>query len=88
VRDDLPDWPRLESLLLASGARIAETGEVTVVGPGIGADPTLIARVLALVSPLVPHPGVRAAPQSVTVAVPPGVVDETVRTLHEALVIS
>src|SRR5262249_9949884 len=36
VRDDVPDWPRVERRLREDGCEVSESGEVTVVGPGMG----------------------------------------------------
>ena len=47
VRDDVPDWPRVEKRLCDAGAQIVERGEVTVVGAGVGSDAATVRRALA-----------------------------------------
>jgi aspartate kinase len=82
VRDDVPDWPRVERRLVDDGARVSEEGAVTVVGPGVGADAAAIARALeAAGAPL----GFDATPLRLTVYVAPDAVDEVTRRLHAAL---
>ena len=93
VRDDVPDWPRIEGRLRELGAFVEEVGEVTVVGPAIGADPTVVAKVAAIAAAQCGRPvEVRAAPQSVTVSVPAdlpeAVIGAVERTLHDVLVIN
>jgi aspartate kinase len=82
VRDDVPDWPRVERRLVDDGARVTEEGAVTVVGPGVGADAAAIARALeAAQAPL----GFDSTPLRLTVYVAPDAVDEVTRRLHAAL---
>ena len=85
VRDDVPDWPRVEQRFLAGGARIDEEGEVTVVGTGVGSDAATLRRALAAVggAPL----GFAAAPLRLSLYVAPEAVDEATRALHAALIV-
>ncbi|HUS63657.1 MAG TPA: aspartate kinase [Kofleriaceae bacterium] len=82
VRDDVPDWARVERKLVDDGARVSEEGEVTVVGPGVGGDPALLRRVLALADPVLGHD---AAPLRLSVQVAGERVDAVTRALHAAL---
>lgn len=84
VRDDVPDWPRVERRFLADGAHIAEEGEVTVVGTGVGSDAATLRRALAAIggAPL----GLGAAPLRLSLYVPPDAVDDATRALHAALI--
>jgi aspartate kinase len=81
-RDDVPDWARVERKLVDDGAQVSEEGEVTVVGPGVGGDPALLRRVLALAAPVLGHD---AAPLRLSVQVAGERVDEVTRALHAAL---
>jgi aspartate kinase len=83
VRDDVPDWPRVEQRFLADGARIAEEGEVTVVGTGVGSDPATLRRALAAVGVTL---GFGATPLRLSLYVPPDSVDDATRALHAALI--
>ncbi len=88
VRDDLPDWPRIEAQLLGGGALVSETAEVTVVGSGIGSDPASVGRLVALVAATgTAALCLRATPQSITVAVAPAVLEVAMRALHDGLVV-
>jgi aspartate kinase len=82
VRHDLPDWSRIEGRLKAAGASIGMQGEVTVVGPGVGSDPQLVARALALAAPVL---GYDAAPLRLTLYVDPPRVPGLQRALHAEL---
>jgi aspartate kinase len=81
VRDDVPDWPRVERRLSDDGARVSEEGTVTAVGPGVGADLALVRRALTLSAA---H-DYDAAPLRLTVYVPCDHVDDVTRKLHDAL---
>jgi aspartate kinase len=83
VRDDVPDWPRVEARFIGDGARIAEEGEVTVVGTGVGSDATTVRRALDAAGDVL---GFVAAPLRVSIYVAPERVDEVTRALHAALV--
>jgi aspartate kinase len=83
VRDDVPDWPRVEARFIADGARIAEEGEVTVVGTGVGSDATTVRRALDAAGDVL---GFVAAPLRVSIYVAPERVDDVTRALHAALV--
>ena len=83
VRDDVPDWPRVEARLVAAGASIEEHGEVTVVGTGVGSDAAIVRRALAAAGP---GAGWDAAPLRLTLTVAPDRVDDVTRALHAALV--
>jgi aspartate kinase len=78
VRDDVPDWPRVEKRFIDDGAELAEEGAVTIVGPGL--DAKLIRRVLSL-SPT----AWEAAPLRLTVYVECERVDEVTRQLHDMM---
>jgi aspartate kinase len=85
VRDDVPDWPRVERRLRDDGAEVLETGEVSVVGPGVG-DPAVIRRALEVVAAQVAPPLVYdATPLRLSLLVPTVAVDELQRALHAAL---
>ena len=83
VRDDVPDWPRVEQRLLAAGARIGEEGEVTVVGAGVGSDAAMLARALEAAGATL---GFAAAPLRLSVYVASERVDEVTRSLHARLI--
>ena len=82
-RDDVPDWPRVERRFTDAGARIDEEGEVTVVGPGVGADAATLSRALAAAGEVL---GFAAAPLRLSIYVACERVDEVTRALHAALV--
>jgi aspartate kinase len=83
VRDDVPDWPRVERRLVEAGATIAEEGEVTAVGNGVGSDAAAVAKAVAAVEAAgIAVAGVTASPLRVTLRVAPGGVDEAVRVVH------
>ncbi|MEO6953548.1 MAG: aspartate kinase [Polyangia bacterium] len=77
VRDDIPDWPRIAARFTS----VREVGEVTLVGPGIAADPELV-RVAATGAI-----AVSASASAITIDVPTDRVDDMTRALHEALVV-
>ncbi len=81
VRDDVPDWPRIERRLMEDGAELAEEGAVTIVGEGVGCDAALIRRALAAVT----HSDYSAAPLRLTLSVEPEGVDEATRALHDMI---
>jgi len=86
VRDDIPDWARVERRLVAAGATISEVGEVSIVGGGIGADPSAIEKALAACR----HAdlavlGWDASPLRLSLRVAEARVDDVVRVLHEEL---
>ncbi|MCA1665740.1 MAG: hypothetical protein LC659_15975, partial [Myxococcales bacterium] len=83
VRDDVPDWPRVEARLVAAGARLDERGEVTVVGTGVGSDAATLRRALAVAGEL--HEW-DAAPLRLTMTVASDRVDEVTRALHKELI--
>ena len=86
VRDDIPDWARVERRLGAVGALVSEVGEVTVVGGGLGADPGALERALGTCRAAdVPVLGWDASPLRLSLRVPEARVDEVVRLLHAAL---
>lgn len=82
VRDDVPDWPRVEERLAAAGA-IEERSEVTVVGAGVGSDAAVIRRALAAAGAV--HDW-DASPLRLTLTVDEARVDEVTRALHAALI--
>jgi aspartate kinase len=83
VRDDVPDWPRVEGRFAGAGARVAEEGEVTVVGPGVGSDAAVLARALAAAGETL---GFAASPLRLSIYVAPERVDDVTRALHAALI--
>ena len=82
VRDDVPDWPRVERRLTDDGARVTEEGEVTVVGTAVGSDPALVRRALAAAGEVTSWEG---SPLRLTVQLAPERVDDVTRALHAAL---
>jgi aspartate kinase len=82
VRDDVPDWPRVERRLADDGARVSEQGEVTVVGTQVGSDPALVRRALAAAGAVT---GWEGAPLRLTLELAPDRVDDATRALHAAL---
>ena len=85
VRDDVPDWPRVEKRLTAAGAQIEEHGEVTVVGTGVGSDAATVRRALAAAGEVTAWD---ASPLRLTVTVEGERTDEVTRALHAALITS
>jgi aspartate kinase len=83
VRDDVPDWARIERRLVEAGARVTEHGAVTVVGPGVGSDGAAIARAAEIAGEAL---GFDAAPLRLTVYVACEAVDDVTRALHATLV--
>jgi aspartate kinase len=87
VRDDVPDWPRVEKRFLDDGAELAEEGAVTLVGPGI--DAALIRQLLAAANPgtLAGSPANNwdVAPLRLTLYVECERVDEVTRLLHDIM---
>ncbi len=87
VRDDVPDWPRVEQRFLAGGAHIGEEGEVTVVGTGVGSDAATLRRALAATTAAgAAALGFAAAPLRLSIYVAPEAVDDVTRALHAALI--
>ncbi|HEY2749290.1 MAG TPA: aspartate kinase [Polyangia bacterium] len=83
VRDDVPDWPRVEKRLVQAGATIEARGQVVVVGTGVGSDAAIVGRALAAVGDCESW---RAAPLRLDVTVAGERVDEVTRALHTALI--
>jgi aspartate kinase len=83
VRDDVPDWPRVEHKLVDDGATIEVEGEVTLVGPGVGSDAALLLRALEVAGDA---RGFAAAPLRLTVHLASERVEAVTRALHAALV--
>jgi aspartate kinase len=83
VRDDVPDWARVERRLAEAGATVRELGEVSVVGAGMN-DPALIARALAAAG--APPLEWEVAPLRLTLLVECARVDDVTRALHAALI--
>jgi aspartate kinase len=83
VRDDVPDWPRVEKRLRAAGAAIEEAGDVTVVGTGVGSDAATVRRALAAAGAVKSWD---ATPLRLSLTVAPERVDEVTRALHAALI--
>jgi aspartate kinase len=82
VRDDVPDWAKVEKLLVAAGAMVSEEGEVSAVGPGAGTDAALVRRALREAGEILSFD---VTPLRLTVHVAPERVDEVTRKLHAAL---
>jgi aspartate kinase len=82
VRDDVPDWLRVEKRLRDAGATISEAGEVTLVGPGLG-DPANLRTALAAAAPILSW---EAAPLRLTLLCAPDRVDEVTRALHDKMI--
>jgi aspartokinase len=88
-RDDVPDWPSVRARLVAAcGGDLAleeDLAAATVVGEGIGCDPSCIARALDAArgagAEIVGHD---ASPLRVTLLVAPARLDDVVRALHTA----
>lgn len=85
VRDDVPDWPRVERRLREANLRLEEVGEASLVGPGLG-DPAIIRRALAAA---VGATGERPFPIAwegsalrLTLIFPDGWVNQVTRALH------
>jgi len=86
VRDDVPDWARVERRLVEVGATVAKEGEVTAVGGGVGGDAAAVARAVAAVEAAgIEVAGVTASPLRVTLRVAPAQVDAAVRVVHSCL---
>jgi aspartate kinase len=83
VRDDVPDWPRIERRFADERADVSEEGEVAVVGPGVGSDAATIRRALAVAGETL---GFHATPLALSLAVAGARVDEVTRALHAALI--
>lgn len=83
VRDDLPDWPSVRARL--GDAVIEEDlAAATVVGEGIGGDPTCLARALDAVRGELA--GFDASPLRLTLYLAPAHLDDAVRALHKTFI--
>jgi hypothetical protein len=78
VRDDVPDWPRVEKRLTDDGAELTEEGAVTLVGR---IDAPIIRRALAAAQAT----SFDAAPLRLTLYVECERVDEVTRALHDMM---
>jgi aspartate kinase len=78
VRDDVPDWPRVEKRLADDGAEVSEEGAVTVVG---SIDSGFIRRALEVAK----ANAYDASPLRVTFYVEPERVDDVTRALHDIM---
>ncbi len=83
VRDDVPDWPRVEKRLLQAGATIEAWGQVVVVGTGVGSDVATVRRALAAAGEVRDW---SASPLRLDFTVASERVDEVTRALHAALI--
>ena len=84
VRDDLPDWPAVRGRL--GDAQIEEDlAAATVVGEGIGADPSFLRRALEAARG-VEILGWDASPLRLSLYLAPGHLDDVVRALHAAFI--
>jgi aspartate kinase len=81
VRDDVPDWARVAARLDGGGVR--ERGMVTVVGPGVGSDASVLRRALATAGEACEYD---ASPLRLSIYLAPERVDEVTRALHTAFV--
>jgi aspartate kinase len=89
VRDDLPDWPRVQARLAAAceACVVDETGAVTAVGAGVGSDGGNLRRAFAAVAGAgAKLDGLSATPLRLTAHVAREHVDAVTRALHDALV--
>jgi aspartokinase len=84
VRDDLPDWASVRARLGAAQVE-ADLAAASVVGEGIGADPSSLRRALEAARG-VEVLGIDASPLRLTLYVPPSRLDEVVRSLHRAFI--
>ncbi len=84
VKDDLPDWSRIAAELAARGATLTERGLVSVIGPGVGADPELLRRVLTTTVAHATLHDHAATPRRISVVVDPAAVAPVTRALHAA----
>lgn len=83
VRDDVPDWARVERRFVDAGAALAVQGEVTLVGSGVGSDAATLRRALAAAGETL---GFDAAPLRLSLYVAPARVDEVTRALHALMI--
>jgi aspartate kinase len=77
VRDDVPDWPRIEKRL--SHCQLSEEGAVTVVGPSLAADHSFLLRALEHSREF------DLSPLRLTLYVECDRVDEVTRSLHDIM---
>jgi aspartate kinase len=84
-RDDLPDWAAVRARL---GEVTVEDGlaAASVVGEGVGTDPTCLQRALAAAAHGVELLGVDVTPLRLTLYLAPAHLDDVVRALHRDLV--
>ena len=90
VKDDLPDWAAVRGRLRAAAPDVVleeDLAAVTVVGEGIGVDPSCLARALEAARKL----GIEvlahdASPLRLSLYLPPARVDDLVRALHALFV--
>jgi len=88
VRDDVPDWPRVERRLREASLSVAEIGEVSVVGAGLGDPATIRRAVLVANGAIGDQPsGIEweGSPLRLTFLVPVDWINEVTRALHAAL---
>lgn len=83
VKDDLPDWARIASELVTSGAAIHERGLVSLVGPGAGADPANLQRALTATRTVTTPLDWEASPLRISLVVAPTEVAAVTRALHQ-----
>jgi aspartate kinase len=83
VRDDVPDWSRVEKRLLQAGATIEAWGQVVVVGTGVGSDAATVRRALAAAGEVRDW---SASPLRLDFTVASERVDDVTRALHAALI--
>jgi aspartate kinase len=84
VRDDLPDWPSVRARLGAAQIE-DDLAAASVVGEGVGADPSCVRRALEAARG-VEVLGLDASPLRLTLYVPPARLDDVVRSLHRAFI--
>jgi aspartate kinase len=83
VRDDVPDWSRVEKRLLQAGAAIEAWGQVVVVGTGVGSDAATVRRAVAAAGEVRDW---SASPLRLDFTVASERVDDVTRALHAALI--
>jgi aspartate kinase len=87
---DVPDWPAVKTRLeqvLGNQVEFGEEGAVSLVGHGIGGNPSMINKARnTAVSAGVPLNAVSVSPLRITLWCESGLVDDLTRALHKAFV--
>ncbi len=82
VKDDLPDWAQIAEELLHLGATISERGLVSLVGPGVGAEPQNLADAITAASAHSVVLDYTATPLRLSLLVDPTAVPKVTAALH------